>query len=81
MNFTNLIYMILWTFCYYLVLLMVPYALTMLQGISILAPFWNSWPIETTWLIDILLYVIVPFVAWAYAIKSSSPEQQIVVSQ
>lgn len=81
MNFTNIIYMVLWTFCYILVLLIVPYFLTMLQGISILAPYWNSWPPETTLFMDILLYVIVPLVAWAYAIKSSSPEQQIVVSQ
>lgn len=81
MNFTNIIYLILWMFVYYMALMIVPYGLNLLATISVLAPFWNSWPVETTWMINILLYIVVPIVAIAYAIRSSSPEQQIVVSQ
>jgi hypothetical protein len=81
MNFTNLIYLILWIFCYYFILLFIPYTVNLLTSISIFSGLWATIPVETQWLIGIFLYIVIPLVAIAYAIKSSSPESQIVVSQ
>lgn len=81
MNFGNMIYLVLWVVVYYFTLLIVSFALNLLQAISILTPFWGSWPVETTWMINIFLYIVIPIVGIAYAITSSSPQQQIVVQQ
>jgi len=81
MNFSNMIYLCLWVAIYYFTLLIVAFALNLLQNISIFVPFWNSWPQETTWLINIFLFIVIPLVGIAYAILSSSPQQQIVVQQ
>jgi hypothetical protein len=62
-------------------LLIIPYSITLLQGISGLGTFWATIPSETHWLIGILMYIVIPLVAIAYTIKSSSPEQQIIVGQ
>jgi len=82
MNFTNGIYLILWVFVYYGCLLMfLPYMYNLLQNLPAIGVYWSSIPADTQFLINILLYIIVPLVAVAYTIKSSSPENQIVVQQ
>lgn len=80
MNFSNIIYAILWVFVYYLAILFIPYGIGLLQGISIFSSLWATIPAETHWLIGIFIYVVVPLVAIAYIIKSGSPESRIVVS-
>lgn len=81
MNFTNLLYLVLWMFCYYAMLMVIPYATSLLQALPSIGTYWSSIPTETQWMVNILLYIVVPLVAIAYTIKSSSPEQQIVVGQ
>jgi hypothetical protein len=78
MNFTNLIYMILWMFVYYAILIFVPYAINALQAMPVIGTFWSTIPSETIWLVNILMYIVVPLVAIAYTIRASSPEQQAV---
>lgn len=75
MNFSDAIYMILFVFVYYGMLLIVPYGLSMLQGIGVLAPYWSTIPTETHWILNILLWIIVPIVAIAYTIRASQPQQ------
>jgi hypothetical protein len=53
----------------------------LLQNLPAIGVYWSSIPADTQFLINILLYIIVPLVAVAYTIKSSSPENQIVVQQ
>ncbi len=80
MNFTNMLYLILWLFVYYFVLLFIPYGTNLLQSMPMLGTYWGTIPVETQWLLSLLIYIIVPIVAIAYTIKASSPEQQIVVA-
>lgn len=79
MNYTNLLYLVLFLFCYWGVLLFVPYGRDFLQSDATLGSYWSSIPNETHLVMDILLYVIVPIVAIAYTIISSKPEQTIVM--
>lgn len=80
MSFTNLIYLILWLFIYYFVLLFIPYGTNLLSNLPTFGTYWSTIPPETVWLLNILLYIVVPIVAIAFTIKASSPEQQIVVA-
>jgi hypothetical protein len=69
-------------FVYYGMLLeVVPYGLTLLQTMPTIGTFYSTIPPDTTLLVQLLMYIIVPLVAIAYTIKSSSPENQIVVQQ
>ena len=81
MSFSNMIYMVMWLFTYYFTLLIVPYMTNLFQGMSIFAGLWSGIPAETQWLIQILMYIVIPLCAIAYTIKSSNPESQIVVQQ
>lgn len=76
MNYTNLIYLVLFLFAYYGMLLFVPYGKDFLQSDATLGGYWSSIPAETHLILDILLYIIVPLVAIAYAIISG--KQQVV---
>lgn len=79
MNYTNLIYMVLWLFVYYYILLFVPYTTDLLSNDATLGSYWSTIPSETHTLIQITLYIVVPFVAIAYTIISSKQEQTIIV--
>lgn len=80
MNFTNLIYLVLWLFCYYAILLFIPYMASFWQA-GFLGGFWVTIPPETTWLIQILMYIVVPLVAIAYTITASKQEEGIFVGR
>ena len=77
MNFTNLIYMILWLFVYYAILIFIPYATNALQAMPVIGAYWSTIPTETIWLVNILMYIVVPLVAIAYTIRASSPQQSV----
>ena len=81
MNYTNLLYLVLWLFCYYFIMLYIPYGTNLLQNLPVIGTYWSSIPTETHWLLGILMYIIVPLVGIAYTIKSSSPEQQFIIEQ
>jgi len=81
MNFTNIIYLILWFFVFIFSLVFIPYVESLIQSLPTIGSYWNNIPTETIQILNIFLYIVIPLVAIAYAIKSSSPENQIVVSQ
>lgn len=76
MNFTNLIYMILWLFVYYAILIFIPYATNALAAMPEMGTYWSTIPTETVFLVNLLMYIVVPLVAIAYTIRASSPQQQ-----
>lgn len=79
MNFSNILYAILWVFVYYVAILIVPFGINLLTSISIFSGLWALIPAETHWLIGIFLYIVVPLVGVAFIIRSGSPQSQIVV--
>lgn len=79
MNYTNLIYLVLFLFAYYGALLFVPYGVDFLQSDATFGGYWADIPAETHLLLGLLLYIIVPLVAIAFTIISGKQEQIVVV--
>lgn len=79
MNYTNMIYLILFLFVYWGMLLLLPYGRDFLQADATLGGYWATIPDETHLIMNILMYIIVPLVAIAYTIIASKPQQTIVM--
>lgn len=79
MNYTNLIYLVLFLFAYYGILLFVPYGMDFLQTDATLGGYWSSIPTETHILLGILIYIVVPLVAIAFAINAGKQQEIVVV--
>lgn len=79
MNFTNMIYLILFLFAYWGMLLFVPYGRDFLQSDATFGGYWADIPSETHLILNILLYIVVPLTAIAYTIIASKPQQTMIM--